>query len=103
MNNYQGISEEQLQSDIIKLEYQNNEINKELVEFCNIKNELEKKYTSPIDQNEINDNLQKKINQLRNNRDNDINLLKDKIIIYENLIEDTKNKISKIETNTIVE
>lgn len=103
MNNYQGISEEELQNDIIKLEYQNNEINKELKEFYNIKNELEKKYTSPVDQSEINNNLQKKINMLRNNRDNDINLLKDKIILYENLSKETKNKLSKVETNTIVE
>ena len=103
MNSYQGINSEELQKDILKLDYQNNEINKELTEFCIIKKEIEKKYTTPINQEEINNILNHKIEMLKTNRDNDISLLKDKIILYDNVVKETENKLDKVETNIVIE
>ena len=96
---YQGINRDNLIKDITKLEYQNGEINKELKEFCNIKKSLERKYTSPTSQEEINNNMQKKVNSLRNNRDNEINLFKDKIILYDKTTKKTEEIFNSVKTD----
>ena len=95
--NKQGIEKDNLKQDILKLDYQNNEINKELRNFYNIKNELEKNYTSPINQENINKELNKKIDQLNTNRNNEIELLKSKVMQYSNLEKETEKIIKEME------
>ena len=36
---------------------------------------------------------------LKANRDNDISLLKDKIILYDNVVKETENKLDKVEND----
>ena len=103
MNSYQGITKDELEKDILKLDYQNNEIFKELKEALGIIKQLGIKYTSPIDQSEINNSIRYNIDMLRTNRDNDINLLRDKIKQYNNTTEETEKIISKVETNIVIE
>lgn len=95
--NKQGIEKDNLKQDILKLDYQNNEINKELRNFYNIKSELEKNYTSPINQENINKELNKKIDQLNTNRNNEIELLKSKVMQYSNLEKETEKIIKEME------
>ena len=98
----QGIEKDNLIQDISKLDYQNIEINKELRNIYNIKKELEKNYTSPINQEDINDSLNKKIELLNTNRNNEIELLKDKVIEYNKLTKETEEIFDKVETNIVI-
>ena len=96
MNN-QGIEKDNLKQDILKLDYQNTEINKELRNFYNIKIELDKNYTTPISQENINKELNKKIEQLNTNRNNEIELLKSKVMQYTSLEKETEKIIKEME------
>ena len=98
----QGIEKDNLKQDISKLDYQNTEINKELRNIYNIKKELEKNYTSPINQEDINEGLNKKIELLNTNRNNEIELLKDKVIEYNKLTKETEEIFDKVETNVVI-
>ncbi len=98
----QGIEKDNLIQDISKLDYQNIEINKELRNIYNIKKELEKNYTSPINQEDINDSLNKKIDLLNTNRNNEIELLKSKVIEYNKLTKETEEIFDKVETNIVI-
>ena len=98
----QGIEKDNLKQDISKLDYQNTEINKELRNIYNIKKELEKNYTSPINQEDINESLNKKIELLNTNRNNEIELLKDKVIEYNKLTKETEEIFDKVETNVVI-
>jgi len=98
----QGIEKDNLIQDISKLDYQNIEINKELRNIYNIKKELEKNYTSPINQEDINDSLNKKIDLLNTNRNNEIELLKDKVIEYNKVTKETEKIFDKVETNIVI-
>ena len=98
----QGIEKDNLKQDISKLDYQNTEINKELRNIYNIKKELEKNYTSPINQEDINDSLNKKIDLLNTNRNNEIELLKSKVIEYNKLTKETEEIFDKVETNVVI-
>lgn len=95
----QGINSDNLKKDIIKLEYQNNEINKNLKEFYFLKTSMEKEYTSPISQEEIDYDINNKINILCKNKEKDIDLLKSKIPKYANITEETETTIKKVEVN----
>ena len=101
MNN-QGIEKDNLKQDILKLDYQNIEINKELRNIYNIKSELDKNYTSPINQENINKELNKKIEQLNTNRNNEIELLKSKVMQYSNLENETEKIIKGIEQKLLI-
>ena len=98
----QGIEKDNLIQDISKLDYQNIEINKELRNIYNIKKELEKNYTSPINQEDINDSLNKKIDLLNTNRNNEIELLKSKVIEYNKVTKETEEIFDKVETNIVI-
>ena len=98
----QGIEKDNLIQDISKLDYQNIEINKELRNIYNIKKELEKNYTSPINQEDINNSLNKKIDLLNTNRNNEIELLKDKVIEYNKVTKETEKIFDKVETNIVI-
>ena len=98
----QGIEKDNLIQDISKLDYQNTEINKELRNIYNLKKELEKNYTSPINQEDINDSLNKKIDLLNTNRNNEIELLKDKVIEYNKVTKETEEIFDKVETNVVI-
>jgi len=96
---FQGINRDGLIKDITKLEYQNNEIYKELKVFCTLKNDLESKYTTPTSQIDINNNLENKITDLKINRENEIELLKGKIILYDKTTNETEDIFRKVKTS----
>lgn len=99
----QGIEKDNLKIDINKLEYQNNEINKDLKEIFSIKQQLDSNYTNPINQDEINNSLQSKIDLLRENRNREIELFKDKIIQYKELTAETEVTFNSVKTDIKVE
>ena len=99
----QGINSDALDKDIIKLDYYNNEINKNLKEYYNIKKELENNYTSPSSQDEIDNVINSKIDMLYTNRNNVTNLLQEKIVLYKNVIKKTKDTFNKVENHITIE
>ena len=98
-----GIEKDNLIKDIEKLEYQNNEINKDLSVFYSIKKDLEKSYTSPTSQGDVDNAFQRKVNTLRTNRENEIRLLKDKVTLYTNVTKKTEKVFSSVKTSIKIE
>lgn len=95
---FEGIRDFNLEDDIKKIEYKNLELNKNLSEIYNLKKELEKKYTSPVKQDEIDFNLKNKIDTLRENRNRVSLLLKKALDVHLKAKNETELIIQKVDT-----
>ena len=102
----EGIKDVSLKEDINKIDYKNNELDKDLSEILSLKKELEKKYTIPVSQEEIDFALKNKIDTLKENRNQVSLLLKESLNAHtkakeltEDLFKGVKEPKIKVDSN----
>ena len=94
---YFGMDITEIESDINKLNYYSNEINKDLTAMRNIKNNMEKYYTVPVSLDDINELLNSNINMLNKNREGITKVLEYKISCYTSAVKETNKEFENVQ------